>query len=488
MGCRRRVRPRVFAIVLCWAVLAITATTRGGYVLDDFPVPAGSRPHDVAPALDGGIWYTAQDGGALGWLDPDTGQTHHIPLGAGSRPHGVIVGPDGAPWITDGGRNAIIRVDPNTEQVTPYPLPANRPNANLNTATFDNNGVLWFTGQNGVYGRLSPASGQMTVYDAPRGRGPYGITTTPSGDVYYASLAGNYVGRINTTTGAATVLEPPTTNQGARRVWSDSFGQIWVSEWNAGQVARYNPANGQWREWPLPGPDPSAYAVFVDDEDIVWLSDFGGNCACPLRSRERTVHAVSATQRPKQRATNSRATGRGVGAESAADQLVVIRFVPDELPGDYSRDGSVDAADYVVWRKTGGSQDDYNIWRAHFGQTAGSGTGASANAAVPEPATLVLLMFAAAGWCLMRRHTYRKYQQLIKVWDTRSIHHCEIAFLANGTTSSAPLYLKMLVFQVRKIDHLSSGSLRLMLKRMFNGRSPSSTDFEYAVINKSVEW
>ena len=35
--------------------------------------------------------------------------------------------------------------------------------------------------------------------------------------------------------------------------------------------------------------------------------------------------------------------------------------------------------------------------------SGGSGSGASANAAVPEPATLVLLMFAAAGWCLRRR-------------------------------------------------------------------------------------
>ena len=63
-----------------------------------YPLPAGSRPHDVAPALDGGVWYTAQGSGQLGWLDPATGQTRHTALGAGSRRHGVIVGPDGAPW------------------------------------------------------------------------------------------------------------------------------------------------------------------------------------------------------------------------------------------------------------------------------------------------------------------------------------------------------------------------------------------------------
>ena len=78
--------------------------------------------------------------------------------------------------------------------------------ANLNTATFDNRGVLWFTGQSGIYGRLDPKIGKVRVFRAPRGEGPYGITTTPSGDVYYASLAGSYLGRIDVRTGKATVL------------------------------------------------------------------------------------------------------------------------------------------------------------------------------------------------------------------------------------------------------------------------------------------
>ena len=69
-------------------------------------------------------------------------------------------------------------------------LPAGPANGNLNTATFDLDGVLWFTGQNGIYGRLDPAVGDVEVFAAPGGRGPYGIATTPGGDVYYASLGG----------------------------------------------------------------------------------------------------------------------------------------------------------------------------------------------------------------------------------------------------------------------------------------------------------
>ena len=51
----------------------------------EFRVPAGTHPHDVAPARDGGIWYTAQHTGQLGWLDPDTGRSRLTGAGPGFR-------------------------------------------------------------------------------------------------------------------------------------------------------------------------------------------------------------------------------------------------------------------------------------------------------------------------------------------------------------------------------------------------------------------
>lgn len=293
--------------------------------LEEYPVPRGSRPHDVAPAVDGGVWYAAQGSGELGRLDPATGQTRQIKLGQGSAPHGVIVGPDGAPWLTDGGLNAIVRVDPSTEDVRSFPLPAGRGNANLNTASFDRRGILWFTGQSGVYGRLDPATGRVDVFDAPRGRGPYGITTAPDGTVYYASLAGNHIARIDVETGRATVIEPPTPGQGARRVWSDSRGRIWVSEWNVGQLGRYDPAAGAWREWPLPGNRPQAYAVYVDAEDMVWLSDFGANALVRFDPEREAFDVFSLPSSPANVRQILGRPGQVWGAESGVDKLVVVR-------------------------------------------------------------------------------------------------------------------------------------------------------------------
>jgi sugar lactone lactonase YvrE len=143
--------------------------------------------------------------------------------------------------------------------------------------TVDRQGVLWFTGQNGIYGRLDPKTGAMAVFDAPRGTGPYGIATTPDGQVFFASLAGNYLGQIDLETGGVTVLEPPVPRQGARRVWSDSHGALWITGWNSGDLFRYDSKAKTWARWRLPGDGPQPYAVYVDETDMVWVSDWGAN-------------------------------------------------------------------------------------------------------------------------------------------------------------------------------------------------------------------
>ena len=244
-------------------------------------------------------------------------------LGAGSAPHGVIVGPDGAPWITDGGQNAIVRVDPRTGEVTPYPLGG--PNVDLNTATFDKNGILWFTGQSGFFGHLDPKTGVTKVLPSPRGAGPYGITTTPDGRIFYASLAGSHIAWVDVKEDTATPIDPPTPRQGARRVWSDSKSQIWVSEWNAGQLGFFSAHVNQWKEWKLAGANPMAYAVYVDDSDVVWLTDFGANAIVRFDPGSETFTSLP-FDRPN--AAVRQLLGRPGeiwGAMSGQDRLVVIR-------------------------------------------------------------------------------------------------------------------------------------------------------------------
>jgi hypothetical protein len=91
------------------------------------------------------------------------------------------------------------------------------------------------------------------------------------------------------------------------------------------------------------------------------------------------------------------------------------------LDGDFNEDGSVDAADYIVWRKglgTSYTQEHFNLWRANFGASRFAGGGAAGHghrdsgpgasvgprpAEVPEPLALTLLVFGATALVLYRR-------------------------------------------------------------------------------------
>jgi virginiamycin B lyase len=314
-----------FAAALA-ATLALCVTAFAETRVAYFPLPAGSHPHDVAAAPDGSVWYTAQLKGVLGILDPKTGKVEQVVLGKGASPHGVVPGPDGAAWITEDGQNAIARVDPKTKEIKLFPLPKGFEKASLNTGTFDKSGIYWFTGQNGSYGRLDPASGKLEAWKAPKGYGPYGITATPAGDIWYASLAGDYIARIDRATGTATVVDPPAAGAGPRRIWSDSKGILWVSLWHAGELARYDPAAKSWKTWALPKSKSGCYSVYVDETDKVWVTDFIANAILRFDPVTETFDSFPSNKRGAAVRQMLGRSGEAWGAESGTDRLVVVRY------------------------------------------------------------------------------------------------------------------------------------------------------------------
>jgi hypothetical protein len=98
-------------------------------------------------------------------------------------------------------------------------------------------------------------------------------------------------------------------------------------------------------------------------------------------------------------------------AQDAAGELYLIDYLSGDLyrivaadeTGDFNGDGIVDAADYVEWRKGLGTQytqAHYDLWRAHFGQTAsGGGSGGT----VPEPAGAGLVAAGVLALTTFRR-------------------------------------------------------------------------------------
>jgi hypothetical protein len=105
--------------------------------------------------------------------------------------------------------------------------------------------------------------------------------------------------------------------------------------------------------------------------------------------------------------------GESIDADFLIDNVRTIGATT-MVPGDYNRNGMVDASDYVVWRKmlnqpvtpgsgadgTGptGEPDglvndlDYSFWRSQFGSSSSTGGSGAAAIAVPEPAAWAVVL------------------------------------------------------------------------------------------------
>jgi formylglycine-generating enzyme required for sulfatase activity len=102
-------------------------------------------------------------------------------------------------------------------------------------------------------------------------------------------------------------------------------------------------------------------------------------------------------------------TIRAAGVDAGAAYVFDVTQNP-RTPGDFNDDGTVDAADYIVWRNglgTTHTQTHYDAWRANFGATAATTRGSTGdlNPAVPEPLSAVLLAFSLLPLIAMHRWT-----------------------------------------------------------------------------------
>jgi virginiamycin B lyase len=87
----------------------------------------------------------------------------------------------------------------------------------------------------------------------------------------------------------------------------------------------YDPASGRWKSWKLPGRSPAAYAVYVDEQDMVWLTDFGANAIVRFDPRTEKFTSYPGDKGGARVRQLLGRPGEVWGAESGNDRLVVVR-------------------------------------------------------------------------------------------------------------------------------------------------------------------
>ena len=164
-----------------------------------------------------------------------------------------------------------------------------------------------------------------------------------------------------------------------------------------------------------------AFTSFSNPQDIAWATgDIFGNAAWDTAARMLSgTFAVGVTPGFVAGSSGNIFTtlppnNTTFGNTAIASTITtIVRTNAIANSADYNHNGIVDAADYVLWRKTQGSVaappgsgadgngdgtvnlPDYDLWRSHYGSPMGAGTGGGlSTATVPEPASCLLFAIA----------------------------------------------------------------------------------------------
>ena len=231
----------------------------------EYPMSIASDiPTTVAAAPDGSVWFTIDFGDGLGLVRE--GKLQRVPKkGRNVEPIGLGVDATGAAWFTDPSAIAISRI---TEQGELQSFPLGTPIARLARLAVAPDGAVWFA-ESTSYSVTKLKDGVLTRHTVPSVRGgPYGVAVAKDGTVWATLQSGNQLLRIDIA-GKMETFDLPTAGASPTDVAVDAGGVVWLVEFRANKIARFE--GGKFTEYATPEGKSAPSGIAVASDGSVWF-------------------------------------------------------------------------------------------------------------------------------------------------------------------------------------------------------------------------
>lgn len=261
------------AIYALCTVAGPAAATAGTVTIYNLPTFRGGT-YGVTAGPDGNVWYTEENGSAVGKISPDGSTTVDYPVTYGD-PRFITTGADGNLWFTEQGTGgAIGRMTPGGT-LTEFPLP-NKFNKPFAIAAGPD-GNLWFTEDASVIGRVT-LSGQITEFPIPSRQAlPDAIAVGPDGAMWFTEGGVDRIGRISTQ-GHVKEFNLPRDSFPSGIVTGPD-GKLWITMQSGppGKVARVDVQGSKLKltTFPLDDPYATPYRITNGPDGNLWFVDVG---------------------------------------------------------------------------------------------------------------------------------------------------------------------------------------------------------------------
>jgi streptogramin lyase len=242
------------------------------YTEYDFAGTKGLGPWSAVEDKDGMMWIPYYGrGNEVVRLNPKTAELTRFPLPFTETAgiHSVIPAPDGTVWFTEVSFGGIGHLNPATKEITEYRDKG--PDGKIvgkHTVRVDADGNIWSSA--GPITKFNPTTKEFTHFNSP---GTYGVVVGKNGDMWFTTFRNDGpIVRVSKT-GELTKWNPPTKGK-PQRLIMDADGTIWFTERVGGKIGHLDPETGGIKEFDLPGPSPSPYAIGIDRNHMIWYDSF----------------------------------------------------------------------------------------------------------------------------------------------------------------------------------------------------------------------
>src|SRR5262245_59677764 len=251
-----RVRTKVVAALLVGSSLVLVpgpppAAAAAGDITT-FPDPAGptstDEPVQLTRGPEGNVWFTSTGTNRIGRITP-AGVVTTFPSATIDDPDGIALGPDGNVWFTSFGNDRLGRVEIGAAiDITTFADPQAEIDGPI-AITAGPDGNLWFSSAlNDRIGRVDPdlvdtdLTSAITTFTDPGGAAstdrPRGIVAGPDGNVWYAAIDSDRIGRITPAGAITTFLDPMALTAAPIAIAAGSDGNLWYTNLDNDRIGR----------------------------------------------------------------------------------------------------------------------------------------------------------------------------------------------------------------------------------------------------------
>ena len=236
-----------------------------------------SEPGHAYVGARGRVWFVGQSDSYIANFSPETGEFNRYDLRKGAVPTALVVDTNGVIWFANNKHRYIGSLNPATGRINEFAM-SDKKAKDPRSIVLDPSGDIWFTVESSNFiGFLKTADGEVNLIPVPTKKvRPHGIALDSNGNPWAAASGRNMLLSVNRVDMSVTEIETPNEDSRFRQIAITSDDRVWYADYELGNLGRYDPQDGSFAEWPLPGgTDSKPHGMAVDKDDRIWIVETG---------------------------------------------------------------------------------------------------------------------------------------------------------------------------------------------------------------------